>query len=101
MTFLFSKMKGSKSNIVLNNPLHINFGNTTISSAQGLYNIDSGELLINNNIFNRNIFNKEGEHIYQIKIIADLAIWNKDGNSLEFSSNDKQVEATVDFLSIK
>ena len=91
----------SKSTIDLNNPLDINFDNTTISSSNGLYNIDSSELEINNNIFNRNIFNKEGEQIYQIKIIADLARWNKDGNSLEFSSNDKQVEATVDFLSIK
>ena len=91
----------SKSTIDLNNPLLINFDNTTISSSNGLYNIDSGQLEINNNIFNRNIFNKEAKQIYQIKIIADLARWNKDGNSLEFSSNDKQVEATVDFLSIK
>ena len=91
----------SKSTIDLNNPLDINFDNTNISSSKGLYNIDSSELEINNNIFNRNIFNKEGEQIYKIMIIADLARWNKDGNSLEFSSNDKQVETTVEFLSIK
>ena len=91
----------SKSTLELNYPIEITFNNTVISSSNGLYNIDTGQLEINNNIFNRNIFNKEDEHIYQIKIISDLARWNKDGNSLEFSSNDKQVEATVDFLSIK
>ena len=91
----------SKSTMDLNNPLDISFDNTVISSSSGLYNIDLGQLELNNNIFNRNVFNKEGEQIYQIKIIADLARWYKDGNSLEFSSNDKQVEATVDFLSIK
>ena len=91
----------SKSNIDLNNPLQINFDNTKIISSHGLYNIDSGQLKINNNIFNRNIFNKEGEKIYQIKIIADIARWIKDNNSLEFTSNEKQVETTINFLRVQ
>ena len=91
----------SKSIIDLNNPLNITFDNTTISSSHGLYNIDSGKLKINNNIFKRNIFNKEGEKIYRIIIIADLAKWKKDGNTFEFTSNERQVETTVNFLSIK
>ena len=89
----------SKSNIDLNNPLLIEFDNTTITSSNGLYNIESGQLNINNNLFNRNIFNKEGKIIYQINIIADLAKWIKDENSIEFNSNNKQVETTIDFLS--
>ena len=52
-------------------------------------------------IFNRSIFNDDGEPIYIIKIIADSAKWLKDNNSLEFTSNDKQVETTINFLSIK
>ena len=89
----------SKSNIELNKPLQINFDNTNIISYNGLYNINSGELKINNNIFNRNIFNKEGEKIYQIKIIADFAKWIKKESSFEFTSNEKQVETTINFLS--
>ena len=91
----------SKSNIDLNNPLLINWDNTTISSSDGLYNIDSGELNINNNIFKRNIFNKEGRKIYQINIIADIASWIKDKNSLEFKSTEKQVETTIYFLNLQ
>ena len=91
----------SKSKIELNNKLLINLDNTKISSSDGLYNIDSGQLNINNNIFNRNIFNKEGEKLYQINIISDIASWFKDENTLEFKSNEKQVETTIDFLSIQ
>ena len=91
----------NSSNINFNSPLHINFKNTTINSSDGIYNIDSGQLKIYNNIFNRSIFNKNGETLYKIRIIADLAKWLKDNNSLEFTSNNKQVETTIDFLGIK
>ena len=91
----------NKSNIIINSPLYINFENTKISSLNGFYNIDSGQLKIIDNIFKRNILNKEGKPIYQIKIISDMAKWIKVNNSLEFSSTDKQVETTVNILSIQ
>ena len=91
----------NQSNIELNNPLKINLDNTLIISSNGLFNIDSAQLELNNNIFNRNIFNKEGEKIYQIRIIADIAKWIKDENSFEFTSPEKQVETTINFLSLK
>ena len=91
----------NKSNVNLNSPLEVNFENTIINSTNGFYNIGIGELKIFNNIFNRNVFNDKGENIYNITIVADIAKWLKDNNSLEFSSNDKQVETTINFLSIK
>ena len=91
----------NSSNINFNTPLQINFKNTTIFSAEGIYNIDLGQLKINNNIFNRTIFNKKGETLYKIRIIADQTNWLKENNSLEFTSNNKQVETTIDFLGIK
>ena len=87
----------TKSIIELNNPLNINIDNTTISSSNGFYNINLGQLEINNNILNRKVYNKEGENIYQIKIISDFGKWIKDKNTLEFNSIDKQVETTVNF----
>ena len=89
------------SKIYFNSPLIINFENTLISSSNGSYNIDSGQLDINNTLFNRNFFNKDGELIYKIKIKSDIAKWFNHNNALEFTSNDKQVETTIDFLSIK
>ena len=91
----------NKSNVNLNSPLEVIFENTIINSTNGFYNIGIGELKIFNNIFNRNIFNEKGENIYNITIEAELAKWLKDNNSLEFSSNDKQVETTINFLNIK
>tara|TARA_B100000965_G_scaffold247177_1_gene207541 strand:+ start:6960 stop:7619 length:660 start_codon:yes stop_codon:yes gene_type:complete len=89
------------SNIILNSPLNINLEDTNIISASGFYNFDSGQLKINNNIFNRKIFNKKGKPIYQIRIVSDTAKWIKNNNSFEFISADKQVETTIDFLSTK
>ena len=91
----------NNSIINLYNPLYIYFDNTSINSSNGFYNIDSGELNINNNIFNRNIFNNNGELIYKINISAEKGKWNKASNLLKFTSNEKQVETTIDFLSIK
>ena len=67
----------------------------------GIYNINSGQLNINNNVFNRIIINEDGQKQYQINIISDNAKWFKDSNSLEFTSNDKQVETTVNLLTVK
>ena len=91
----------NKSIIELKSPLDINFENTTIYSSDGLYDIELGRLKLNNNIFNRVIYNKDGYPSYKINIIADLAKWLKQGNSLEFTSNNKQVQTTINFLGFK
>ena len=91
----------STSNIDLDSPLYINFDNTNIISSSGSYNFKSSILKLNNNIFNRVIFDNQGNEKYQIEIISDFAKWNKSENSLEFISNNKQVQTTVNFLSIK
>ncbi len=91
----------NSSNINLNSPLKINFANTKITSSNGFYNIDSGQLRINDNLFKRSIYNEKGEPIYQITIISDMAKWLKVNNSLEFSSENKQVETTINILSLK
>ena len=87
--------------IDLFSPLDINFKNTKIISSSGLYNIKSSILKINNNVFNRSIFNIDGDEQYNIEIISDIATWLKEDNSLEFKSNNKQVETTINFLSSK
>ena len=86
------------SYVNLKSPLNINFRNTVINSSNGSYDIDLSELKINNSVFNRSIFNKYGEKIYNIKIIADKAKWLKNNNSLEFQSVKRQVETTINFL---
>ena len=91
----------NSSNINLDSPLLINLGNTKINSSHGSYNIDSGLLKINNNIFKRSIFNTDGIEEYQITIVSDTATWLKSNNVLEFTSNNKQVETTINFLFIK
>ncbi len=91
----------NSSYITLNSPLLINFDNTKIITSSGSYNIDSGLLKTNNNIFNRSILNDDGEFIYTIKVIADMAKWLKENNSIEFNSYQKQVETTINFLNIE
>ncbi len=82
----------------INNPFNINFDNTKINSSNGLYNIDLSLLNMDNSEFNRFIYNSEGEETYQIKIKSDFAKWLKKDNTLVFTSNDKQVETTINFL---
>ena len=89
------------SNINLDSPLDINLETTQIKSSGGIYNIKSGILSINNNKFNRRILNSDGEENYQIEINSDNAKWIKNNNTLEFTSNNKQVESTINFLGIK
>ncbi len=91
----------NSSKINLDNPLEINIKNSKVSSSNGIYNINSGILNINDNIFYKDIYSKKGEKEYQIKIISDNAKWFKNDNSIEFSSDNNQVETTIDFLSIK
>ena len=91
----------NNSIIELYRPLYIDFDNIKVSSLGGSYNINSGMLNINNNIFNRIILNSEGKIQYQIEIISDNAMWLKNENRFEFSSNNKQVEAKISFLTIK
>ena len=91
----------SKSRINLYKPLDIDLDNTNINSSNGSYNIKLGELKIMNNYFNRSLFNKEGKEKYQIEITSDVAKWIKNKNTLEFKSNNKQVETTINILNIK
>ena len=83
------------SDINLNSSLDINFDNTNIISSNGTYFIDKSLLEINNNIFNRSIFNVSGQKQYQIEIYSDVARWFKKDNTLEFISNLNQVETTI------
>lgn len=87
--------------IDINNPVNINFGNTTINATSGFYNIDSNLLKIDNSEFNRNIYNSKGEEKYQLNIKSDFAKWFKKDNTLVFTSNEKQVETTINFLITK
>ncbi len=91
----------SKSSINLDKPLNIDLDNTNITSSSGSYNIKLGELKIMNNYFNRSIFNNDGNEKYQIEIKSDVAKWIKNENTLEFKSNNKQVETTINILNIK
>ena len=84
--------------IYINNPLNINFANTKIKATNGFYNIDSSLLKIDNSEFNRNIYNSDGEEEYQLAIKSDFAKWFKKDNTLVFTSNEKQVETTINFL---
>ena len=84
--------------IDINEPLNINFDNTRINATNGFFNIDSGLLKIDNSEFNRPIYNPKGEEEYQVKIISDFAKWFKKDNTLVFTSNEKQVETTINFL---
>ena len=87
--------------IDINNPLDINFENTKINASRGLYNIESSLLKIDNSKFNRIIKNSEGIEEYEVEILSDFAKWFKKNNKLVFTSNEKQVETTINFLLTK
>ena len=84
--------------IDIKNPIKINFDNTEINATNGTYNIVSNLLEIDNSKFNRYIYNSDSEEEYQVEIISDLSKWYKKNYTLEFISNDKQVETTINFL---
>ena len=84
--------------IDINNPININFDNTKINATNGLYNIDLSLLKIDNSEFNSYIYSSEGEKEYQVNIKSDFAKWFKKDNTLVFTSNEKQVETTINFL---
>ncbi len=84
--------------IEINNPVKINLDNTEIDATNGLYNVGLSLLKIDNSEFYRHIYNSIGEEEYQVKINSDLAKWYKNDNTLEFTSNVKQVETTINFL---
>ncbi len=88
----------NNSIIDINNPVNINFDNTRIKATNGLYNIDSSLLKIDNSEFNRYIYNSKGEEEYHVEIKSDFAKWFKKDNTLLFTSNEKQVETTINFL---
>ena len=87
--------------IDIKNPLNINFNNTDIIASNGFVNIESGLLKIDNSIFNRTVYNSEDIEKYHIRINSDVTKWFKNKNTLVFTSNDKQVETTINFLNIK
>ena len=86
------------STIDIKNPVKINFENTLINATSGLYNIGSSLLRIDNSEFNRYIYNLKDKVEYQVEINSDFSKWYKKDNTLEFISNDKQVETTINFL---
>jgi hypothetical protein len=87
--------------IDINNPLDINFENTMINASRGLYNIKTSLLKIDNSKFNRILKNSEGIEEYEVEILSDFAKWFKMNNKLVFTSNEKQVETTINFLLTK
>ena len=91
----------NSSNINIDSHLDFNFENTSIYSANGSYNIDLSQLKLNNNIFKRSIMNNNGEAMYNIVIKSDIAKWLENNKSLEFTSNNNQVETIINFLRIK
>ena len=91
----------NSSTINLDNPFDFNLKNTKIKSNSGSYNIVTNHLKINSNIFNQSFYDKDGVKKYQIEIISENGNWFKNKKILEFSSNNKQVETRIDFLSIK
>ncbi len=88
----------NNSIIDINNPVKINFDNTVIKATNGLYNIGSSILKIANSEFKRYIYNLKDKVEYQVEINSDLSKWYNKDNTLEFISNDKQVETTINFL---
>tara|TARA_B100000945_G_C20269034_1_gene542998 strand:- start:37 stop:696 length:660 start_codon:yes stop_codon:yes gene_type:complete len=88
----------NNSVINITNQVDINFDNTQIKASNGYYNINSRLLKIDNSEFNRNIYNSQGQDEYQVNIKSDFAKWFKKDNTLVFTSNDKQVETTINFL---
>ena len=88
-------------NINFNSPIDFNYDNTTLFSLNGTYNIDSSQLKLHNNIFNSSILSEKGNSEYKIEIKSDIARWIKNDNSFQFISNNKQVETTINLLTIK
>ena len=88
----------NSSIIDIDNPVEIYFENTMINATNGFYNIDLSLLKIDNSEFNRYIYNSDGEEEYHLEIKSDFAKWFKKDNTLVFTSNEKQVETTINFL---
>ena len=84
--------------IDIKNLVKLNFDKTKIIATNGLYNIGSSLLEIDNSEYIRYIYNSEGQEAYQVRIISDFSKWYKRDNTLEFTSYDKQVETTIKFL---
>ena len=82
----------------IDSPIKMNLDNTNIIASNGIYNINSSLFNIDNSIFSSNAYNSEGIKQYVLQIKSDLAKWFKNENMLVFTSNDKQVEATINFL---
>ena len=72
-----------------------------INASRGLYNIETSLLKIDNSKFNRIIKNSEGIEEYEVEILSDFAKWSKKNNKLVFTSYEKQVETTINFLLTK
>ena len=89
------------SNMTLNSPLNINFKDTKIFSKYGSYNVNLNNLVLNESIFKREIYNIKAKEQYEIQITSDIIKWFKKDNILEFISDDNQVETTINFLSIE
>ncbi len=88
----------NKSIINLDKELIINFANTNIYSKEGIYDLNLNKLDLKNVFFTRKIKNRKGFTSYDIIINADNSKWLKENNSLEFSSDNGQVETTIDIF---
>ncbi len=84
--------------IYINDPVNFIFDNTRINATNGFYNVEASLLTIDNSDFIRYIYNSKGEEEYHVKIKSDFAKWFKKDNTLVFTSNDKQVETTINLL---
>ena len=84
--------------ININNAINFYFDNTRINASNGFYNISSGIMNIDNSEFSRNVYNTTGDEEYQVQISSEFAKWRKKENTLEFLSDEKQVETTIDIL---
>ena len=90
-----------KSLINLDNNLKINFNNTKIYSTNALFNLNNNLMHLYSVEFYREINNQNGRNNNLVTIIADNAKWQKQDGIIEFTSNQKQVETTIDFLAVK
>ena len=91
----------NSSIIVLDSLLNVYFDNTKIISSNGTYDISSNMLILYNNKFTSSIISNNVDQKYNIEIRSDIAKWAKKDNVLEFTSNKKQVETKVNFLTFK
>ena len=84
--------------INLDNELSINLPNTNIYSKKGNYDLNLDLVYLHEVLLTRTINTIDGFRSYEITITADKSKWLKEHNSLEFTSDNGQVETTIDLF---